>query len=507
MGKIIRKIGDAFYITNEKNTKGKNKGYIKIEPSKFVKRTMTIRKFIADWAEKIQCSPVGQRLDTTPGPEKREGIIRSILCGIDIGEITIVENGKDEISFIEGFKYDSLDGGHRKRYIIGFEDNQFTVDGVKLRQFSDDERKQFLDYEITLVVYEPMDVFTKGYIFRTKNKTTDVNHQEMLNSHGDVPIANLIRETVRTVIGVDNTHHELFEQSGVRKKDKLPDSRYLVFNNLRLKIDELNARIVFRLTQDNYLGASSDSDLENMYLEQYKDEDIKSYENKLKEHYDFLLKCSVAKVQVLGKGKNRTLTMNDFKLLSWLRFYMLDEHGSFKVDDCEEFMRAYVSAFVKLTNKNGIYGKKYITDYKLSFDKTADRMVTDAFIGYLGAPDHAGKIKQSVLWLLDEFDYKKFITITDKKRGYSERERTQKLVEQNFKCYVTGKTITLANSHAAHLKAHGKGNKSTYDNFVMVEAIHNTDMGSIDLEDYKKLLVKNNLISKGESCINNSVNA
>ena len=142
-------------------------------------------------------------------------------------------------------------------------------------------QKQFLDYEITLVVNEPMDVFTKGYIFRTKNKTTDVNQQEMLNSFGDVPIANLIRETVRKVTGVDNTHHELFEQSGVRKKDKLPDSRYLVFNNLRLKIDELNARIVFRLTQDNYLGASSDGDLENMYLEQHEDKDIESYENKL----------------------------------------------------------------------------------------------------------------------------------------------------------------------------------------------------------------------------------
>ncbi len=473
MGKIIRKVGDSFYITNEKNKKGKNKGYIKIEPSKFQKYTMTIKEFIDDWSYKIQCSPVGQRLDTTPGPEKREGIIRSILCGIDIGEITIVENGEGEISFIEGFKYDSLDGGHRKRYIIGFEDNQFTVDDVKFRQFSDEEKKQFLDYEITLVVYEPMDVYTKGYIFRTKNKTTDVNHQEMLNSHGDVPIANLIRETVRTVTGVNNTHHELFEQSGVRKKDKLPDSRYLVFNNLRLKIDELNARTVFRLTQDNYLGASSDSDLENMYLEQHEDKDIKSYENKLKEHYNFLLKCSVAKVKVLGKGKNRTLTMNDFKLLSWLRFYLLDEHVSFKVDedDYEGFMRAYVSAFVKLTDKEGIYGKKYITDYKLSFDKTADRHVSDAFVGYLGVPDHAGKIKQSLLWLLDEFDYKQFITITDKKRVYSEREKTKKLVEQNFKCYVTGKTITLENSHAAHLKAHGKGNKSTYDNFVMVEAI------------------------------------
>ena len=507
MGKIIRKVGDSFYITNEKNKKGKNKGYIKIEPSKFQKYTMTIKEFIDDWSYKIQCSPVGQRLDTTPGPEKREGIIRSILCGIDIGEITIVENGEGEISFIEGFKYDSLDGGHRKRYIIGFEDNQFTVDDVKFRQFSDEEKKQFLDYEITLVVYEPMDVYTKGYIFRTKNKTTDVNHQEMLNSHGDVPIANLIRETVRTVTGVNNTHHELFEQSGVRKKDKLPDSRYLVFNNLRLKIDELNARTVFRLTQDNYLGASSDSDLENMYLEQHEDKDIKSYENKLKEHYNFLLKCSVAKVKVLGKGKNRTLTMNDFKLLSWLRFYLLDEHVSFKVDDYEGFMRAYVSAFVKLTDKEGIYGKKYITDYKLSFDKTADRHVSDAFVGYLGVPDHAGKIKQSLLWLLDEFDYKQFITITDKKRVYSEREKTKKLVEQNFKCYVTGKTITLENSHAAHLKAHGKGNKSTYDNFVMVEAIHNTDMGSIDLEDYKKLLIENNLISTEKNCINSRVNA
>ena len=42
------------------------------------------------------------------------------------------------------------------------------------------------------VIYDSLDVFTKGYIFRTINETTDVNDQETLNSYGDIPIANLI---------------------------------------------------------------------------------------------------------------------------------------------------------------------------------------------------------------------------------------------------------------------------------------------------------------------------
>ena len=82
---------------------------------------------------------------------------------------------------------------------------------------SEEKQRQFLNYEIVLSIYEPLDAYTKGFIFRTLNETTDVNHMEMLNSYG-LPIANCIRELVRVVQGVNNRIHELFEYSQVGGK-------------------------------------------------------------------------------------------------------------------------------------------------------------------------------------------------------------------------------------------------------------------------------------------------
>ena len=83
---------------------------------KFKKEVITLRKFLNERIGDIDCQPVGQRLDTTPGPEKREGIIGAIIDGINIGEITICESPDNP----QGFDNESIDGGHRKRYSFDY---------------------------------------------------------------------------------------------------------------------------------------------------------------------------------------------------------------------------------------------------------------------------------------------------------------------------------------------------------------------------------------------------
>jgi hypothetical protein len=190
-----------------------------------------------------------------------------MIKGIDIGQITLVKNTEGSL-----FIYDSLDGGHRKRYIHGFYNNKFTVNGKYFNQLNAIEKTVFQNYTLSFVIYEPLDVFTRGYIFRALNTVTDVNHMEMLNSFGDIEIANLVRFTVRSVQGYDNSIHELFSPSANPKNAY----RYLDFNNNRLKTEELLARVVFRYTQSDLLGASSD-------------EDLKSNVSKSKTRYDIII--------------------------------------------------------------------------------------------------------------------------------------------------------------------------------------------------------------------------
>ena len=72
----------------------------------------------------IDCDPLSQRPDVESLP-KSQGIIRSILLGYDICEIALRVMDKN----IPGVKheYRSIDGGHRKRAILKFFNNQFKT--------------------------------------------------------------------------------------------------------------------------------------------------------------------------------------------------------------------------------------------------------------------------------------------------------------------------------------------------------------------------------------------
>ena len=435
---------------------------------KFKRITMTVKDYLDNWYNEIDCQPLAQRLPVTEGPEKREGIINLMLKGIDIGQITLVKNTNESL-----YTKDSLDGGHRKRYIHGFYNNKFTVNGKYYNQLDLTEKTLFQNYELSFVIYEQLNVFTRGYIFRALNTVTDVNHMEMLNSFGDIAIANLVRFTVRSVPPKDNTIHELFTRSANPKNEY----RYLDFNNKRLKTEELLARIVYRYTQSNLLGASSDEDIKNMY---HKSDELNMdlLKQKTNEHCDFLLKCAI-------KKNPGGLTQQDFKMLSFLYFYMVDTYGKFKIESYEDFIINFRKSLLKVSNNKDAYWGKTPNDVK--FDSKA-RMKSEAFTSYLGAPHHEKKIKQTVIWLLEEFKIEDYITVLDSKRSFSKVQKERQLLEQDSNCYIDNLTLDYKHAHAAHIISHANGGKTIPENMKMVRARYNIEMGQSNLEEYKKQL-------------------
>ena len=208
----------------------------------FTRHQLSISDFILKWGPKVDSQPVGQRLDTenTLENKKSQGIIKSILQGMNIGEITIHEIKNSQ------FQYESIDGGHRKRYIKSFFENRFrTEDGRYFSELTDEESKRFMQYQFTFVIYTELNVYDIGYIFRTLNETTKVNHQEELNSYGNIPIANAIREMVRPVVGINNRFHSLFDYFQ-RDPSSKKTHNLVSFNNHRLATDERVSRLFFR---------------------------------------------------------------------------------------------------------------------------------------------------------------------------------------------------------------------------------------------------------------------
>ena len=98
---------------------------------RYEKEPVTIRDFLLKWYPNIDVQPVGQRLNTTntlvgkSKASKSQGIIRTIVEGIDIGQITMVRTEN------ASYAYESIDGGHRKRYIKAFFENEFPLFGTE----------------------------------------------------------------------------------------------------------------------------------------------------------------------------------------------------------------------------------------------------------------------------------------------------------------------------------------------------------------------------------------
>ena len=81
--------------------------------------------------------------------------------------------------------------------------NKIIINGKFFSELPKEEQDAFLIVHLHLTSINSLDAAKKHHIFRTLNKTTDVNFIEMLNSYGDIPIANYIRETVCLVNQID----------------------------------------------------------------------------------------------------------------------------------------------------------------------------------------------------------------------------------------------------------------------------------------------------------------
>jgi hypothetical protein len=453
---------------------------------RYKKPTVTIRDYLLQWYPTIDVQPVGQRLNTTnkieatptdEKPAKSQGIIRTILEGMNIGEITLVRTENAT------YAYESVDGGHRKRYIKAFFENEFPLWGTKTyyKDLSAEDKKAFLDTELTFCIYNSLSTYQKGYIFRNLNETTDVNHQEELNSYGEIPIAESIRETVRIVAGINNKINDLFSCGFIEKKNEYVFDN-LSFNNSRLRMDEAVARFYFRFYDGGGAGKAADKDLKKMY----QDESLTVAETaKLKSKVDkllsFLNDMAYARKNTIKKG----LYWKEFVMLSRLYFYMEDTYKNFEVSDDIEFYLAFKKVFDLYTGDNpkGKYNKLV----NLPFDK-AGRTVVEAFRGYMGHYDTFDKVNQTVLWMLEDFDILKYVKLKDPRRAFPSGWKEKKLSEQDYVDVIDGKPLNLDNSVMAHIISHKEGGLTVWKNLAVTSIEHNQAMGTMSLDQYKELL-------------------
>lgn len=418
-----------------------------------------MRNFLLEQYPNIDVNPIGQRLDVEE-KDKDVGIINSVLDGIFIGAIQI--NESDEISR-NGFKKESLDGGHRKRTFRRFIDNNVKSKYGYFKDLTEEQKTKFYNYQLIIIKYKNLTNKQKADVFKNTNQSTPVNHQENRNAEGDTDIACFIRNTAR---GVEGIIHPLF----------CPSNKFFESADKRLDYDEKLTGIVYRHTQEKLLGTHSQDDYNKLFENQTISTKVKK---DVKECLDWI--TNVASARKANKLYSTGLSNRMFWLLFRFYSYVKDNHGDFKVKDFAEFNTMICSAENEYLKKD--------SKYRDIFEKTGDqdRSRSTAFQGYLTTHLADYKIQKSLEWLFDEFDYQSYITILDKKRCFPKKWKEQRLIETNGKCESCDKEIGIDECIGGHDTPHSDGGRTTYENFKALCTECNQQMGTLTFSQYKEL--------------------
>lgn len=458
----------------------------------------SINKFLKE-SSTIDCNPEWQRGDvdilfsTSGSPSKAQSIIASILLGLDIGEIKLCEHNGGLAS---------VDGGNRKRAILAFLRNEFPLHKKSewgqsfFKDLPADVQDTFWNYRMRIIVYGQLPDHLIGLTFRNTNTVTEVNPQEMRNSHGSNPLAAMIRRIVRVIPEVSNPTHVFYDYSVVNKKNGTNEKRfrYLAYNNHRLKMEDQLARVLHRVINDETPGVSPDKALNLMYEvegEKWKNfpEEQAKAEKKLKAALDFFVKvANAARDNRNGQG----LTIGQFSLLTRLYFHMKTKYDTFKVINYDFFWKQFAQAFVQVEERRDLI--KVVNENDVLVD--GDRTVGEAFRGYLSFDiPQQWKYDDSLTWFLEAFDPLNSVTPKDPKRCYTAKEIENRLIQQNWTDYIDGKPLKLQHAVGAHKIAHTNGGKTTGDNLVVISGKHNSIMGSMDVESYKQWYLSTNKLA------------
>jgi hypothetical protein len=421
---------------------------------------------------KIDTNPVHQRLarGLSRGDNKKYiEIVESMLHdgGQSTGQITLNHlPANDGGDYEFAYEYESIDGGHRKRAILGFVDNQFKIEVSKgkykyFKDFSKAEQEEFYDIEIPMCIYENLSGRQKAKIFRDLNKSTQVNEQENRNAAGDTPLANAIRCTVREVDGFDENCHNLFKyEVKVGKSAVKFNYSYVGFNNNGLAQEEWVARLfLYYINGQGNVVTTDHGHLDHLYDSNPSEAIV----DKAATHVHGILTF----IEKMAKCRNRhfpgvsKMPVKEANLFVRLRYHMLNEYGntiSFRTDTGHTDYDFYVAVRAIYDDIIDNYSKQFVWNGFDSRNYDGNQTIGEKFSKNLNEYryDYA-TLMFPVQMILSKLDLKEYFKIKDPIRTASLKMREQLYREQEGKCAATGVEAAFEDMECDHTIPHELG--------------------------------------------------
>lgn len=433
--------------------------------------------FQGDSKTAINLRPLHQRPDLGDIRKKQE-IILELLEGRSIGLITI-----NKVTGDVHYRYESLDGGHRKRAIIEFIECEFALpDGRTFADLIEIEQNIFLGKRIMFVIYDNLTNREKGKVFRSLNKSDKTTAQEVRNSYGDTPLANYVRDTVRG-------ERYFFDK--------------LAFENKRLINEELFVRMIVMLRGKVPLDTpAEDTELDALYDLEMTEKEVDAIDKLVKPLNKFITNIYNTRKNYTGDTSTKSLKLSKRELIVWQRLYcyFVEKFGpkfTIAPDKLEDLWLAVDEVLANVLASGKDLQKRFTATNRTSegipvLDST--KTITETFRSCIGIWKGSRDYRYIIqVFEAEGIDFADYVTEGfNTSRSFSVSTKKRKLTLQRYRCKVDGLKLIFTEAEGGHINPDAAGASSDPDNCVMIRTRWNQDMSDMHYDDYMILWNKAN---------------
>lgn len=442
--------------------------------------TMTVQDLIRLTLEgKLNPDPISQRPPTSTGFKKYQEIIEALREGLGVGMITMrdISEDVDMQSVYPGNKFLVIDGGHRIRAFVEAYTNKFKIGGKFFKELED---TSFVETLIPVQLIECTSSEATR-IFQTRNRTTAVNHIEMIMCDDQSAICKEVRSRTKYYREYKNKVHRLFDAKQNNKGELIAEC-FETGVNPRRKWDEYIFVAILKAIGGGNADEVGWGYMEDLIANEYKGKNLVT-KNVLRVVDRFL-----DDVCQFRYARGKKLNGDIYSALQLVWFALYEKNQEFVITDPYQFKDKFMEAYTKLTGTgNTLYNTKLIKvgtgdhfEEKLLKEYVRSNS-TNMFNGY-------GQRKCAEIFL-EEMGDNIGVTFRDAKRSLTTKQREEMLALQGYKCAIDGKPLKLEDSVWGHDTPWAKGGK--LDEGAVIRKNHNRDMGMLTIAQYKFLLESN----------------
>jgi hypothetical protein len=446
--------------------------------------------------EEINSDPIGQRPPVSTNFLKSTSILSSIVDGYGLGALIlrdITEEAAKNTEFEEANylarqiytknRYLVIDGGHRIRALVAFYMGKLAVDGKSLMDMANDF--DLNQIEVPVIIFT-CDASQTSEVFRRINTTTPVNFMEMVMSDDVTPVLKDIRSLVKYYEEYDNVTHKIFSSTFNEKSNKQISDCFRGDPNPRRKWDEWIAIAIIKTIGKGNVDAGQ-AEIED--LANNVQEVPKSKMQIVKRMLDDALAFKNARGSKYSEGNS-----SDFAAFMLFWFELYSENNNFVINDFDKFKNAFMSAYSKLSDKKDERFRHIGGDIHDVVTKWFRKNVTSFAQGKVQKICFDLLLEEMNIELTAEGVANIGVTFRDKVRSKSQADREKFLAAQNYQCAIDGCELSLEDSVWAHDTPWSKG--GSLEDGAVVRNEHNTNMGSLNLQEFRLVLASRNEIAK-----------